>query len=81
MDCTDKESENFTNLGRGGALVKEASIGGNWKFRSTVTFHWLSYDSLPLVELLLHEEECSSPCCGSKVLSLPVGDARFASSC
>lgn len=44
-------------------------------------FHWLSYGSLPLAELVLGKEEFfSSSSRGSKIVLLPVRDANYISS-
>ena len=49
--------------------------------RSMVAFHWLSCDSLSLAELLPGKENNFLPSAGSsKVVSFPVGDARYISS-
>lgn len=45
---------------------------------SIVTFLWLSYGRLPLVELLLGKKESFLPLAeGCKVVSLPVGVIRM----
>lgn len=75
-EATETNECFFMDLG--GGIVNNESI---LKVKGIVTFHWLSYGSLPLAELLLGKGEILSSFCWGNVVSLPVVDARYISSC
>lgn len=70
----EKQSRGTLFYGLERSCCKPRAHWRKLKVQSIVTFHWLSYDLLPLAELFLGKEESFLPL--AEVVSLPIEDAN-----